>query len=210
MHGPARCDSLPEDYTPPVAWRAVLIMPGRPRACAALPTMRFAFAPRFLPRYCCCTPPPATCHNTRRKPPGAGRSTESIWFSAPTLDEDAQLTEMEAALEAQVSALPTHRAGFARETDGAGAPCASQLLAIRNHNADLPIVGREGRTGGVAAADDDVTQDDEEDPEDEVRDRAPGPWPCPCRPQDEVSLLSWSGFCGAGPAPYTAPCQPQP
>ena len=70
--------------------------------------MRFAFAPRFLPRYCCCTSPTATCHNTRRNPPGAGRSTESIWFSAPTLDEDAQLTEMEAALEAQVSALPTH------------------------------------------------------------------------------------------------------
>ena len=43
-----------------------------------------------------------------------------------------------------------------------------QLLAIRNFNADLPIVGREGRAGGVTAADDDVTQDDEEDPEDEV------------------------------------------
>ena len=46
-----------------------------------------------------------------------------------------------------------------------------QLLAIRNFNADLPIVGREGRAGGVTAADDDVTQDDEEDPEDEVRTR---------------------------------------
>ena len=32
------------------------------------------------------------------------RSTESIWFSSPTLDEDAALTEMEAALEAQVAA----------------------------------------------------------------------------------------------------------
>ena len=30
------------------------------------------------------------------------RSTESIWFSSPTLDEDADLTEMEASLEAQV------------------------------------------------------------------------------------------------------------
>ena len=49
-----------------------------------------------------------------------------------------------------------------------------QLLAIRNFNADLPIVGREGRAGGVTAADDDVTQDDEEDPEDEVRAR----WLC--------------------------------
>ena len=29
-------------------------------------------------------------------------------------------------------------------------------------------MGREGRAGGVTAADDDVTQDDEEDPEDEV------------------------------------------
>ena len=29
-------------------------------------------------------------------------------------------------------------------------------------------MGREGRTGGVTTADDDVTQDDEEDPEDEV------------------------------------------
>ena len=32
------------------------------------------------------------------------RSTESIWFSSPALDEDAALTEMEAALEAQVAA----------------------------------------------------------------------------------------------------------
>ena len=32
------------------------------------------------------------------------RSTESIWFSSPALDEDAALTEMEASLEAQVAA----------------------------------------------------------------------------------------------------------
>ena len=35
---------------------------------------------------------------------------------------------------------------------------------MRTFNSDLPIVGREGRAGGVTSTDDDVTQDDEDDP----------------------------------------------
>jgi len=43
-------------------------------------------------------------------------------------------------------------------------PPARQLLAVRTFNSDLPIVGREGRAGGVTSTDDDVPQDDEDDP----------------------------------------------
>ena len=39
---------------------------------------------------------------------------------------------------------------------------------MRNHNADLPIVGREGRSN--PAAPDDPVADDEDDPDDEDED----------------------------------------
>ena len=54
---------------------------GPPPCTVAFDAMLVSAAPRLLPR-----------------------STESIWFSSPALDEDAALTEMEAALEAQVAA----------------------------------------------------------------------------------------------------------
>ena len=60
------------------------MIPGHPQRLytgVALEAMLVSAAPRLLPR-----------------------STESIWFSSPALDEDAALTEMEAALEAQVAA----------------------------------------------------------------------------------------------------------
>ena len=40
---------------------------------------------------------------------------------------------------------------------------------MRNFNADLPVVGREGRSNPAAATDDATVADDEDDPEDEVR-----------------------------------------
>ena len=65
------------------AWSRVGVIPGPPSAwnTVAFEAMLVSAAPRLLPR-----------------------STESIWFSSPALDEDAALTEMEAALEAQVAA----------------------------------------------------------------------------------------------------------
>ena len=62
------------DTGPPTAARLLC-------ASVAFEAMLVSAAPRLLPR-----------------------STESIWFSSPALDEDAALTEMEAALEAQVAA----------------------------------------------------------------------------------------------------------
>ena len=44
-----------------------------------------------------------------------------------------------------------------------------QLDAMRNLNADLPVVGREGRSNPAAANDDATVADDEDDPDEEVR-----------------------------------------
>lgn len=45
----------------------------------------------------------------------------------------------------------------------------AQLLALRNFNSDLPVVGREGRSNPAVPTDDDATVDPEEDdPDDEV------------------------------------------
>ena len=71
--------------------------------------------------------------------------TDSVWFSSQQLlDEDAQLTALELAYE-------------------------QQLLLMRNQNADLPVVGREGRSNPAAANDDATVADDEDEPDDEVR-----------------------------------------
>uniref|UniRef100_A0A7S2MVM3 Uncharacterized protein n=1 Tax=Haptolina brevifila TaxID=156173 RepID=A0A7S2MVM3_9EUKA len=71
--------------------------------------------------------------------------TDSVWFSASTvLDEDAQLAALELTYE-------------------------QQLLLMRNLNSDLPVVGREGRSNPATAADDATVVDDEDEPEDDVR-----------------------------------------
>lgn len=41
---------------------------------------------------------------------------------------------------------------------------------MRNLNSDLPVVGREGRSNNVTAADDATVADDDEDPDDEDED----------------------------------------
>ena len=51
-----------------------------------------------------------------------------------------------------------------------------QLLIWRNTNADLPIVGKEGRSNPATAADDATVADDEDDADEEVR--APSSHPC--------------------------------
>ena len=114
---------------------------------------------------------PAPLHRRVRRDAGVRRSS-----TAPSLD----------GVDLVQQPRPRRRRGADRDGGcprgtGRSGPCfvlrrarpncclrVPQLLAIRNFNADLPIVGREGRAGGVTAADDDVTQDDEEDPEDEV------------------------------------------
>ena len=48
-----------------------------------------------------------------------------------------------------------------------------QLDAMRNLNADLPVVGREGRSNPAAPNDDATVADDEDDPDDEVQTLAP-------------------------------------
>ena len=48
--------------------------------------------------------------------------------------------------------------------------CAAQLLMMRNFNADLPVVGREGRSNPAAANDDATVADDEDDPDEDDED----------------------------------------
>ena len=67
---------------------------------------------------------------------------------------------------------------------------------MRNLNADLPVVGREGRSNPAAANDDATVADDEDDPDDEVRDdqakRGTARWPpchsCPLAASNPVTL----------------------
>jgi hypothetical protein len=72
--------------------------------------------------------------------------TDSAWFAGASLtDEDAYLTQLELAYE-------------------------QQLQLMRNHNADLPIVGREGRANPATVNDDATVADDDDDPEDDDED----------------------------------------
>ena len=72
--------------------------------------------------------------------------TDSAWFADQGLqDEDAALSALENALE-------------------------QQLLMMRTQNADLPVVGREGRTNPTAANDDATVADDDDDPDEEEED----------------------------------------
>ena len=50
---------------------------------------------------------------------------------------------------------------------------------MRNLNADLPVVGREGRSNPAAANDDATVADDDDDPDEEVRDEGTARRP-PC------------------------------
>ena len=72
--------------------------------------------------------------------------TDSQWFAAAGMtDEDAYLHQLELAYE-------------------------QQLHLMRNHNADLPIVGREGRTNPATVNDDATVADDEDDEDDDEDD----------------------------------------
>ena len=107
--------------------------------------------------------------------------TSNPFYGGPELvDEDAELTALELAYDQQVRIF-THRHLFSffswpdARTRFAAArikflcvPVHSQLLMMRNHNADLPIVGREGRSN--PAAPDDPVADDEDDPDEEDED----------------------------------------
>ena len=73
------------------------------------------------------------------------RSTESIWFSSPALDEDAALTEMEAALEAQVAAA--HVSFCAVLALIAASVCRSFSRSETSTLICPSWVGRDGRVG---------------------------------------------------------------
>jgi len=73
------------------------------------------------------------------------RSTESIWFSSPALDEDAALTEMEASLEAQVAAA--HVVWAPVPAPNAATVCRSFLRSETSTPTCLSWVGRDGRVG---------------------------------------------------------------
>ena len=72
--------------------------------------------------------------------------SDSAWFSGgqQLADEDAQLAALEMAYE-------------------------QQLLHIRNLNAELAVIGREGRSNPATTADDATVADDEDEPDDDVR-----------------------------------------
>ena len=73
------------------------------------------------------------------------RSTESIWFSSPALDEDAALTEMEASLEAQVAAAHVTLAPVL--APNAATVCRSFSRSETSTPTCLSWVGRDGRVG---------------------------------------------------------------
>ena len=78
------------------------------------------------------------------------RSTESIWFSSPALDEDAALTEMEAALEAQVAAhvhVHVHVSFCAVLALIAASVCRSFSRSETSTLICPSWVGRDGRVG---------------------------------------------------------------